>query len=85
MKKIPLRTCIVTREVHPKSELLRIVNVGEDLIYDPSGKIDGHGAYILKDKKALTLLKKNPKILERIYKKSDYSTLFDELEKAIEK
>ncbi len=85
MKKIPLRTCIVTREVHPKSEMLRIVNVGEDLIYDPSGKMNGHGAYILKDMKALELLKKNPKILERIYKKSDYSTLFNQLEKAIEK
>lgn len=85
MKKIPLRTCIVTREVHPKSEMLRIVLVGEDLIYDPSGKINGHGAYILKDIKVLETLKKNPKILERIFIKSDYSTLFKQLEEVLTK
>ena len=50
VKKIPLRTCVVTKERYPKGELLRIVKTPEGEIKpDITGKLNGHGAYIKKD------------------------------------
>ena len=65
-KKIPMRSCIVTREKLPKGELLRVVKspTGEVLV-DTTGKINGRGAYIKKDIEVLEKAKKS-KILERI-------------------
>ena len=49
-KKIPLRTCVVTKETLPKQELLRIVRTPEgDVEVDETGKKNGRGAYIKKD------------------------------------
>ena len=49
-KKIPLRTCIVTKEKLPKRELLRIVRTPEgNIIIDESGKANGRGDYLKKD------------------------------------
>ena len=49
-KKIPLRTCVITKEKLPKSELIRVVRtpVG-DVIVDLTGKANGRGAYLKKD------------------------------------
>ena len=50
-KKIPLRTCVITREKLPKRELLRIVRTPEgEIKLDLVGKMNGHGAYVKKDK-----------------------------------
>ncbi len=50
IKKIPMRTCVVTKERFPKNELLRIVKTPEGEIKpDITGKLNGHGAYIKKD------------------------------------
>lgn len=49
-KKIPLRSCIISREKLPKKELLRIVRTPEgNIIIDESGKANGRGAYVKKD------------------------------------
>ena len=49
-KKIPLRTCVITKEKLPKKELLRIVRTPEgNIIIDESGKANGRGAYVKKD------------------------------------
>ena len=65
IKKIPMRTCIVTGEKLPKIELLRIVRSTEgEVIPDLTGKINGRGAYIKKDQEVLEKAK-NKKILER--------------------
>ena len=42
----PMRTCSVCRRKALKSELIRIVRVGEDFLVDESGKGQGRGAYI---------------------------------------
>ncbi|MFA5466852.1 MAG: YlxR family protein [Candidatus Izemoplasmatales bacterium] len=48
-KKIPLRKCVVTGERYPKKELLRVVKTPEGaVVYDPSGKANGRGAYLFK-------------------------------------
>ena len=49
-KKIPLRTCIISREKLPKKDLLRIVRTPDgNIIIDETGKANGRGAYIKKD------------------------------------
>jgi predicted RNA-binding protein YlxR (DUF448 family) len=44
----PLRRCLVTRQVHPKAELLRFV-VGPDdrLIVDPAERLPGRGLWLV--------------------------------------
>ena len=64
-RKVPLRTCVVTKEALPKSELLRIVRTPEhDIIIDETGKANGRGAYIKKDIGVLENAKRT-KILEK--------------------
>ena len=75
-KKIPLRTCIVTKEVLPKQELFRIViNKEKEVSIDLTGKQNGRGVYLKKDisvinkSKDLKLLDKKleVKIEEKLY------------------
>ena len=50
MKKIPMRSCIVTKEKLPKYELIRVVRTPEgNVIVDETGKANGRGAYLKKD------------------------------------
>ena len=47
MKKIPMRSCIVTKEKLPKQELIRVVRTPEgNVIVDLTGKANGRGVYI---------------------------------------
>lgn len=65
MKHTPLRTCLVTREKLPKEQLLRVVQTKDTtIIFDPTGKMNGRGAYIKKD---IDIIKKaqQKKILSR--------------------
>ena len=83
-KKIPFRTCVVTKEKLPKKELIRIVRTPEkDVIIDLKGKSNGRGAYIKKD---LTVLNKaqNNKILERHLEIKIPDSIYEELQKIIE-
>ena len=52
-KKIPLRMCVVCREMKPKNECIRVVKVEDKYIVDKTGKINGRGAYVCKDDKCL--------------------------------
>lgn len=45
-KHIPQRTCVGCREVLSKKELVRIVRTSEGILVDPTGKLNGRGAYI---------------------------------------
>ena len=48
-KKIPLRMCVVCKEMKPKKELARIIKTQDDeYIVDTTGKMNGRGAYICK-------------------------------------
>ncbi|MDE5587169.1 MAG: YlxR family protein [Bacilli bacterium] len=59
-KKIPLRSCTITREKLPKQELLRIIRNPEGKVeIDLTGKKNGRGAYIKKDLDVLMKAKKN--------------------------
>lgn len=82
-KKIPLRTCCVTREKLPKQELIRVVrNTNNDVVVDLTGKVNGHGAYIKKDLEALEKAKKS-KALARALEIEIPTTIYEELENII--
>ncbi|KGX88406.1 RNase P modulator RnpM [Pontibacillus litoralis] len=49
-KKTPLRKCVVTQEMVPKQQLIRIVRNKEGEIFvDETGKKNGRGAYVKSD------------------------------------
>lgn len=81
-KKIPLRTCIVCRVSKPKQELIRIVKSVDGIKVDLTGKINGRGAYICKDKACFEKLKKS-KGLNRVFEteidESVYNALAEEI------
>lgn len=78
VKKVPMRTCVVTKEKCEKRDLLRIVRTPEgEVIVDPTGKANGRGAYLKKDveviKKAQT-----SKILKRILEVDIADSVYEE-------
>ena len=75
-KKIPMRTCVITKEKLPKKELIRIVKDKQgNVSIDRTGKAEGRGAYIcdcveclekvIKSKRLTKVLEKD--ISEEIY------------------
>ena len=83
-RKIPMRSCVVTREKLPKLELLRIVKTTDgEVVADVSGKINGRGAYIKKDIAVLEKAKKS-KILERHLETTISDEVYEEIKKIIE-
>lgn len=84
MKKIPLRSCVVTKEKLPKKELIRIVKDKENNIsIDNIGKANGRGAYLKKDIEVIRKAKIS-KVLDRALETNIPGKIFDELEKYIE-
>ena len=82
-KKIPMRSCVVTREKFPKSELLRIVRTTDgNVIADISGKVNGRGAYIKRDIIVLDKAKKS-KALDRHLEVNVPDTIYEELKNII--
>ena len=50
VRKIPMRTCVITKEKCEKKDLLRIVRTPDgEVIVDLTGKANGRGAYLKKD------------------------------------
>jgi len=59
-RKIPLRTCIITRESLPKQELIRIVRTPDAMVkIDLTGKMNGRGAYVKREKAVITKAQKS--------------------------
>lgn len=79
MKKVPLRTCIVTKEKCEKRDLLRVVRTPDkNVIFDPSGKANGKGAYLKKDIEVINKAQKS-KILDRVLETSVSDEIYDTL------
>ncbi len=81
-KKIPLRTCVVSREKLEKKDLIRVVRTKEGVVVDPTGKVNGRGAYLKKSKEIFEKAKKS-KILDRILEVEVKSEIYDELDKLL--
>lgn len=79
VKKVPIRTCVVSREARPKEELIRIVrdkekNISIDLI----GKAPGRGAYLTLDREIILKAKKT-KILDKKLEANIPDSIYEEL------
>ena len=85
VKKIPLRTCVITKERLPKKELLRVVRTPEgQVVVDEGGKMNGRGAYIKKDVQVLEQARKK-KVLERHLECTINDDLYEEIKQLLEK
>lgn len=83
VKKIPLRTCVITKERLPKKELLRIVRTPEGLVeVDLTGKKNGRGAYIKSDLETLNKARKS-KTLEKHLEILINDSVYEEIENVI--
>lgn len=83
-RKIPMRSCIVTKEKLPKVELLRIVRCTDNsVVADVTGKINGRGAYIKRDVEVLEKAKKS-NVLEKMLETKISDEVYDEIRKIIE-
>ena len=83
MKKIPMRTCIVTGEKLEKKELIRIVRTPlGNIIIDETGKANGRGAYL---KKSIDVIEKaqKTKILDKRLEKEVPLSIYEELKEKI--
>ena len=82
-KKIPMRSCVVTKEKYPKMELVRIVRTPEnEVIVDLTGKANGRGAYLKKD---ITVIEKaqKTKILNKILEIEVKEEIYNELKNLV--
>ena len=85
MHKIPLRTCVVTREKVPKKDLLRIVRTPEgNVCVDDTGRKNGRGVYITKSIDVLEKAKKQGS-LQRSLEVEIPDTIYEEIKNIIEK
>lgn len=83
MKKIPMRSCVVTKEKYPKKELIRVVRTPEgNIIVDLDGKANGRGAYLKKDLEVFEKAKKT-KVLNRHLETEVDDCIFEELKNLI--
>ena len=82
-KKIPMRSCVVSREKLPKQELIRIVkNKDNEIFVDITGKQNGRGIYIKKDLDILEKAKKF-KIMDKLLECVIEESIYEELENII--
>ena len=73
-KKIPMRNCILSNEMKPKNDMIRVVKNKEgEIKADATGKAPGRGAYVSKDLEIVEKAQEQGK-LER-YFDSNKSTL----------
>ncbi|GLO66033.1 MULTISPECIES: YlxR family protein [Oceanobacillus] len=83
-KKVPERKCIVTNEMRPKKELIRVVRNKEGEVFvDPSGKKNGRGAYLSKDKEVIDQAKQT-NVLNRTFNTEIDESLYEDLLQVIE-
>lgn len=83
MKKIPLRTCIITKEKLPKKELIRVVRTPEgEVIIDQTGKANGRGAYLKLDLEVIEKAQKS-KTLNKHLEVDVPNSVYEELRSLI--
>lgn len=79
IRKIPMRTCVITREKLEKKDLFRVVRTPDgDIIVDDTLKANGRGAYLKKDKSVIEKAR-DSKALERHLEISIPDSIYEEL------
>lgn len=79
-----MRKCIVTGEMRPKKEMIRVVRSKEgEVSIDPTGKKSGRGAYVTIDKDVILKAKKSNLFAKEFNVDVDES-IYDELLQYVE-
>ena len=79
MKKMPERTCIVTKEKTLKKDLLRVVRDKEgNVSVDTTGKANGRGAYLKKDAQVIEKARQT-KILDHALEVNIPDSVYEEM------
>lgn len=79
MKKMPERTCVITKDKTLKKDLLRVVRDKEgNVSVDLTGKANGRGAYLKKDKEVIEKAQ-TTKTLERILEVNIPDSVYEEM------
>ena len=79
MKKIPERTCVVTKEKTQKQDLLRVVRDKDgNVSIDLTGKSNGRGAYLKKDAEVIKKAQKT-KVLDRVLEVTIPDEIYEEM------
>ena len=82
-RKVPLRTCVVTKDKLEKKDLIRVVkNNNGEVFVDLTGKANGRGAYIKKDINVLNDAKRT-KALEKHLETSISEEIYKNIEDVI--
>lgn len=82
-KKVSMRSCIVTKEKYEKKDLIRVVRTPEgNVIIDATGKTNGRGAYLKKDKEVFAKAQKT-KILNKVLEVDIPDEIYSELNKLL--
>lgn len=83
MKKIPQRTCLITKEKLDKKDLIRIVRTPEKkIVIDETGKLNGRGAYLKKEMEVINKAMQS-KILEKKLEVPIPNEIYDELKEIV--
>ncbi|GEL12613.1 DNA-binding protein [Lapidilactobacillus concavus] len=78
-RKIPMRRDVLTEEMLPKKQLVRIVRDQEGTIsIDPTGKKSGRGAYVSLDPAAVQAAK-GKRVLDKVFDQKIAPEFYDEL------
>ena len=78
-RKIPLRKSVVSGEMHPKKELVRITSSKEGVVaIDPTGKMPGRGAYVALDPEEVQTAW-DKRVLDRVLEVSLDDAFYEEL------
>lgn len=84
VKKIPIRTCVVTREKCEKKELIRVVRTPDGNVeVDLTGKKNGKGAYLKLSLDVIEKAKKS-KALDRVLEVTVPNEIYEDLKKLLE-
>lgn len=78
-RKLVLRTCVVSKEVCEKKDLVRVVRTPEgNVIIDLKGKANGRGAYLKKDLNVVKKAQKS-KVLDKRLEVNVPDEIYEEL------
>lgn len=81
VRKVPMRTCVVTKEVLPKKELIRVAATKDGVVsVDLTGKAHGRGAYLKLSKAVIEQAEKN-KALDKKLAVNVPNEIYEELMK----
>lgn len=83
VKKLPMRSCVVTKERFLKSELVRVVRTPEgEVVIDTTGRVNGRGAYLKRDLDVIEKAQKT-KVLNRHLEVEVPISIYEELKQLV--